>query len=402
MPVGQLGVDLRRPTSSSGGATGSVDGGAAQPFAEHLGVAGRAQHAGDPAQLGAQPVGPRAVQQRVERAQVAAQPPAADPHLVHRGVALVGGRREPDQRVVREDPRRCRGAAPPSTTSPALGCVGQAVVGATRSGAAAAAGAERPDVLGGERALDRAGADAAPHPAGPAARGRPPCAPPRSRGTSMRTVLPSSTVTRVVGDLGQHLSVGVAHSYARRTVRTTAAGASGAPREQAVTSATRSVGRRAGAPGAGDLVPHARDVGRQLDRPGQRVAPAVAQRDTGPGQPQVGGVVVGGGQGHRLGRAERRPPAGSWSVRSGSRERVVRLVLAFLLQHARSAYVRPVSWPSRRRGAAGRPGGGSSGASNVDVRRIQVPSPAQLERGGVVGSSTPISTRPARRGRSGR
>ena len=77
-------------------------------------------------------------------------------------------------------------------------------------------------------------------------------------------------------------------------------------------------------------------VGGQLHRPRLVVAAAVAQRDAGPGQPQVGGVVVGGAQ--RLRRAHDEPAArrAGTSVRSGSGEPGVDLVLALLFQHAAS------------------------------------------------------------------
>ena len=72
----------------------------AQPGPQHLGVAGGTERVGDPAQLGSQLRRPRLIQDGSERAQIAAQPPAADPHLVHGGVvpsdggAAVGRARE--------------------------------------------------------------------------------------------------------------------------------------------------------------------------------------------------------------------------------------------------------------------------------------------------------------------
>ncbi len=54
-----------------------------QSIAQHLGVAGRTEDPGQPAQLVAQRVGELAVQQRPEGAERAAQPAGRDAHLVH-------------------------------------------------------------------------------------------------------------------------------------------------------------------------------------------------------------------------------------------------------------------------------------------------------------------------------
>ncbi|WCN82750.1 hypothetical protein PCA76_06675 [Micromonospora sp. LH3U1] len=76
--------------------------GAAQPFAQHLGVAGRAEDTGQPPQLGAQRTGPGLADQRLEGAQITAEASTGHPHLVHGGVATGGRGTQPDQRIVRQ------------------------------------------------------------------------------------------------------------------------------------------------------------------------------------------------------------------------------------------------------------------------------------------------------------
>ena len=236
------------------------------------------------------------VHQRPERPQVAAQPPAADPHLVH-------------GRVVLADAGAAAGPADRARRSARCACADRGDHHV--AGRAASAGQRRrrhqvgrrrvagsPSArtcLGGKSPARGAGLAAArPRPCRAAC--RQPCL-----ALDLDLAEPAGDLPavehrdRVVGDLGEHAVVGVAqlvrpaHACAARRP-----GPAARPGCTAVTSATSSAGgvpggpareiswRTPGAP-VGSLTVH-----------GSRVAAAVAQRGAGAGQPQVGGVVVGG------------------------------------------------------------------------------------------------------------
>ena len=85
--------DDRQRRAAIGG--GQRRGRGPEAVAEHLGITDAPELAAEPAEVVAQPFGPRLVEQRPERAEVAAQAPGGDPRLVHvLGVDGRAGRRD--------------------------------------------------------------------------------------------------------------------------------------------------------------------------------------------------------------------------------------------------------------------------------------------------------------------
>ncbi len=158
--------------------------------------------------------------------------------------------------------------------------------------------------------------------------------PPSTRSTSISrnfnvVLRPSSTLTVSSATSASTLCSLSWISYARRTVRTTAAGSSGAPRWYAVTSVNNSAGISLGDPGRDSS-------GGQLDRPGllRVFATPVAQGHARPRQAPVGGIVVRGAQGDGW---QRDHPTARWrgAAEIGHGEPVLNLQLPLFLQHAR-------------------------------------------------------------------
>ena len=306
VPGGQFGVDA--------GHRGLVQRrqrigrrGAAQPGPQHLGVAGRAERVGQPAQLA--------------RAARSAQSRSSSGANVRRSLR---SRRQPTRiwctgGVAVAAPARAAGrAGRASKIRRDVACAARpATTSAARRAACGSRRRRRRPVrrLGGRPPSARTclGVNSPARRAGVAQRRLDlveqlapcrPCAPPRSRGTCSATRRPSSTLTVSSTTSASDPVVAVAAAGTRGAPCAASPPApAAAPRVYAVRASSSRSGTCRGGAGHGDLVADAGRAGGQLDRPRLVVAAAVPQRRPGAGQPQVGGVVVGGAQ--RLRRAQR-------------------------------------------------------------------------------------------------